>query len=84
MLPLTMTPTSSNRRDLAAICWAIAANLLLFFCFAHLGVIVCFAAGWQIPRYLAPAALLCALASGDWLACREGLEDRARIVSLVA
>jgi hypothetical protein len=65
---------------LAAVCWAAAANLLTFFCFAHLGVIVCFAAGWRVPSYLAPAALLCALAAGDWLGRREGLGGRLRIV----
>jgi len=65
---------------LAAVCWATAANLLLFFCFAHLGVIVCFAAGRQVPFYLAPVALLCALAAGDWLGRREGAGGRWRIV----
>ena len=91
-----MTPTSGGAGDLwadgaaapvsslSAVCWAAAAYLLLFFCFAHLGVIVCFAAGWQVPWFLAPAALLCALASGDRLACREGLKGRSRIAPLVA
>ena len=57
-----MTSIASDRGDLPALCWAAAANLLLFFCFAHLGVIACFAAGWQIPWYLAPVALLGAMA----------------------
>ena len=65
---------------LAAVFWTTAANLLLFFCFAHLGVVACFAAGWQVPWWLAPAALLCALASGDYLGRREGIGGRLRIV----
>jgi len=56
-----MTSITSDRHALSAVCWATAANLLFFFCFAHLGVIVCFAAGWQIPWFLAPATLLGAL-----------------------
>jgi hypothetical protein len=69
--------------NLSAVCWATAANLLLF-CFAYLGVIVCFAAGWQVPWFLAPAALLCALVSGDRLARREGMKGRSRFAPLVA
>ena len=64
----------------AAVCWATAANLLTFFCFAHLGVIVCFAAGWRVPPFIAPVGLLCALAAGDWLGCREGISGRLRMV----
>jgi len=91
-----MTPTSGGTGDLwaggaaapvsnlSAVCWAAAANLLIFFCFAHLGVIVCFAAGWQIPGFLAPAALLCALGTGDRLARREGMKGRSRFAPLIA
>jgi hypothetical protein len=66
--------------DLATVCWGTVADLLIFFCFAHLGVIVCFAAGWQVPWYVAPTALVCALASGDYLGRREGITGRSRIV----
>ena len=67
-------------RPMAAVCWATSANILIFFCFAHLGVILCFAAGWRVPAYLAPVALVCALAAGDWLGRREGVGGRFRIV----
>jgi len=73
-------PAMTLDRELAGMSWATAANLLNFFCFTHLGVIVCFAFGWRVPSYLAPAALLGALAVGDWLGRLEGVQGRLRTV----
>jgi hypothetical protein len=55
------------------------AILLAFFCFAHLGVLLSFSAGWPVSSFVAPAALLLALAAGDWLARREGLRGPLRM-----
>jgi hypothetical protein len=77
-------PGKSPTSHLSAACWATVANLLIFFCLAHLGLIVCFAAGWRVPAYVAPAALICALACGDWLARREGIAGRSRITPAAA
>lgn len=77
-------PVPAVTSGFSAVCWTTAANLLIFFCLAHLGVILCFAAGWRVPSYLAPLALLGALAAGDWLGRREGIGGRLRIVPPVA
>ena len=70
---------SLSNRVLATLSWSAVAILLGFFFLAHLGVLISFSAGWNISRFLAPAALLAALATGDWLARREGLRGRLRI-----
>ena len=70
---------SLSNRVLATLSWSAVAILLALFFFAHLGVLISFTAGWSISRFLAPAALLAALATGDWLARREGLRGRLRI-----
>jgi hypothetical protein len=74
-------PQPDSNRDLASLCWSAAAILLGFFIFAQVGVLLCFAAGWRVSPFVAPVALLLALASGDWLARREGLRGRLRIAT---
>ncbi len=75
----TGSPGPTNDRALATLCWSIAAILLGFLCLTHLGVLLCFSAGTQVPGWLAPAALLLALAVGDRLVRREGIRGRSRI-----
>ena len=72
-------PAPDANRSLATLAWSAAAILLAFSCFAHLGVLLCFSAGWRVSSFVAPAALLLALAAGDWLARREGLRGPLRI-----
>ena len=76
---VALESASTSRGRLALACWLVAANLLLFFCFAQLGVVVAFAAGQPVPPYVAPVALICALAASDWLGRREGLRGFLRI-----
>ena len=66
-------------RVLAALCWSTAATLLGFQLYTQLGVLIAFSAGWSISRFLAPAALVAALGTGDWLARREGMRGRPRM-----
>jgi len=73
-------PAPEGNRGLATLGWSAAAILLAFFCFAHLGVLLSFAAGWRVSPFVAPAALLVSLAAGDWLARREGVRGPLRIV----
>jgi len=74
-----MAGTSTSSCDLSTLSWSAAAILLLFFCLAHLGVLLCFSLGISVSPFVAPAALLVSLAVGDWLARREGLRGRLRI-----
>ena len=41
---------------------------------------LCFVVGSVVSPFVAPLALLLSLATGDWLARREGLRGRLRIV----
>lgn len=66
-------------RGLATLAWSAAAILLAFFWLAHLGVLLSFSAGWRVSPLVAPAALLLALAAGDWLGRREGLRGPWRM-----
>jgi hypothetical protein len=43
-------------RILATLGWSAAAILLAFFCLAHLGVLLCFSAGWRVSPFVTPAA----------------------------
>jgi hypothetical protein len=63
---------------LAALCWSAAAILLGFFCFAHLGAMLCFLAGRPVSPLVAPTALAASLAAGDWLLRREGIRGLPR------
>lgn len=71
---------ANARRDLATLCWSITAILLLFSGLTHIGVVLVFALGTGVSPVLAPGALLCALALGDWLARRDGLRGPRRMV----
>jgi len=73
------TLVNEDASNLATQCWSGAAILLGFFCFAQLGALLSFSAGWRVSPWVAPAALLLAMAAGDWLARREGLRGWARI-----
>ena len=68
-----------SHRELATLCWSTTAILLGFFFFAQAGVLLSFSVGWRVSPLVAPAALLLALASGDWFARREGLRGRLRL-----
>lgn len=61
---------------LSAVCWSAATILLSFLGLTHLGVMLCFCLGARVSPFLAPAALLLALAVADRLARREGLRGR--------
>ncbi|MGD0518964.1 MAG: hypothetical protein ABSA26_15620, partial [Thermoguttaceae bacterium] len=69
-------------RELSAIFWSITAILLSFLCLMHLGVLVCFVFKAAVSPFVAPAALLIALAIGYWLAGREGLRSIPQILPL--
>ena len=71
---------SSNNDRLALLGWVTTACLLGFLALAHLGVLVCFLGGWRVPGMVAPLALLLAVAAGDWLGRREGLDGRLRLI----
>jgi hypothetical protein len=68
----------SPYRRLSLIAWATTAMLLGFLCLVHLGVLLSFLTRHAILPFVAPAALVIALALGDWLARREGLVGLAR------
>jgi hypothetical protein len=59
--------------------WSVAAAVLTFLGLTHLGVMLCFYLGARVSPFLAPVALLLALAVADWLAGREGLRGPWRI-----
>ncbi len=63
----------------AAFWWSLAAVLLSFLCLSHLFVMISFVLGQQVSPVVAPAALLVAIAAGDWLGRREGLKNRQRL-----
>jgi hypothetical protein len=69
-------------RELSAIFWSITAILLSFLCLMHLGVLVCFVFKAAVSPFVAPAALLIALAIGYWLAGREWLRSIPQILPL--
>jgi hypothetical protein len=75
-----MSKEASPDGALSRICWSVAAMLLSFFFLTHLGVILSFSIGRGVSPWLAPAALLLSLVGGDWLARREGLRGRRRLV----
>jgi hypothetical protein len=75
-----MQSDNTSNRDLSVIFWTITAIILSFLCLAHLGVLVCFVFKAAVSPFVAPAALLIALAIGYWLAGREGLEGIPRIL----
>jgi hypothetical protein len=58
----------------------VTAIFLSFFVFTQLSVMLCFVVGSTVSPFVAPLALLLSLATGDWLARREGLRGRLRIV----
>jgi hypothetical protein len=69
-------PTSA----LSTLAWSATAIFLSFFVFTQLSVMLCFVVGSTVSPFLAPLALLLSLATGDWLARREELRGRLRIV----
>jgi hypothetical protein len=69
-------PTSA----LSTLAWSATAIFLSFFVFTQLSVMLCFVVGSTVSPFVAPLALLLSLAVGDWLARREGLRGRLRIV----
>ena len=71
-MPDAVSPAAEHSA-LASLCWVTAAILLAFPCFAQLGVLVSFCAGRPVSAFVAPVALVAALAVGDLLARREGL-----------
>lgn len=81
-MPANATGCDRNKnpnRVLSTLCWSVTAILLSFFFLTHLVVMLCFIAGVRVSSFVAPIALLAALAVGDWLARREGLRRRWRI-----
>ena len=76
-------PNPIPNRELSAIFWTITAILLSFLCLAHLGVLVCLVFKAAVSPFVAPAALLVALAIGYWLAGREGVRGITRFLPLV-
>jgi len=71
--------SDNPNRLLSILCWSVTAILLAFLFLTHLGVMLCFIASVRVSLFVAPIALLAALAVGDWLARREGLRGRWRI-----
>ncbi len=67
-------------RALSTLAWSVTAIFLSFFVFTQLSVMLCFLAGSIVSPFVAPLALLLSLATGDWLARREGLRGQLRIV----
>jgi len=67
-------------RTLSTLCWTVSACLLSFLVLTHLGVLASFAVGLQASALLAPVSLLLCVLLGDWLARREGLAGRQRLV----
>jgi hypothetical protein len=65
--------SASSNCDLSTLSWSVAAILLLFLCLTYLGVLLCFGFGFSVSPFVAPIALLLALAIGVQLARREGL-----------
>ena len=76
-------PLPNPDHDLSTRCWFATAILLSFLGLTHLGVLLCFSTGMQVPGWLAPITLLLALAVSDWLMRREGVRGRWRIAPAV-
>ena len=74
------THTAKPNSYLPTLCWSVTANLLSFFCLAHLIVMLCFSVGWRVSPSAMPVALALSLFVGDWLARREGLYGAVRII----
>jgi hypothetical protein len=74
---------SFSNRSLSTICWSASAAILSFFVLTQAGVLLSFSLHRGISPFIAPAALILSLLVGDWLARREGLRGRLRIVAPV-
>lgn len=74
------TDASNPNRALSIILWSSTVILLSFFCLTHLFVTLSFGFGLQVSAVIAPAALLLSLAGGEWLARKEGLGFKMRII----
>ncbi len=67
-----------NDKRLATTCWIVTAVIAAFLAVGQLGAMVSLMLGRAGFAYVAPAALMTALASGYWLAVRERLAREMR------
>ncbi len=69
-------------KNLSTLCWSVVGNLLGFLCLTQLAVVLLFTVNLNVTPFVAPAALILALAGGYWLSKREGLSKKYLFISL--